>query len=83
VRNVRMIQRCHDLRFTFEPRQPLGISGEQLRQDFDGDIAIELRVAGAVDLAHAAGPDGSEDLVRAESSAGQEGHSRLRWRRSL
>jgi hypothetical protein len=43
-------------------------------QDFDRDRAIETGVAGFVDLAHPAGPDGREDFIRAEAHAGREGH---------
>ena len=43
------------------------------RQDLDRDGAIEPRVARLVDLAHAAGADGGDDLVRAESGAWGDG----------
>ena len=33
--------------------------------DFDGDVAPEARVAGAIHFAHAAGADEREDFVRA------------------
>ena len=66
-RDVRMIQRRERLRFALEPREPLGIGGERLGQDLDRDVATELRVARAIDLAHAAGPEGGEDLVRADT----------------
>ena len=47
----------------------------------------EPRVAGPVDLAHAAGADERQDFVRAESHAGRQGHGELlgadinRWAR--
>ena len=47
------------------------------RQDLDRDRAIEPRVAGPVDLAHAAGAEGRDDFVRAETGAGCEGQG---WR---
>ena len=59
-------------RFALESREPIGIGSEQVGQDFDRDVAIELRVPGAVDLTHAACPESSDDLVRAESGAGGE-----------
>ena len=40
----------------------------------DGDVAAEPRVVGAVDLAHAAGADGRDDLVRAEARANERVH---------
>ena len=39
-------------------------------QDLDRDVAVEARVARAVDLAHAAGAEGGEDLVGAEAGSG-------------
>jgi hypothetical protein len=37
--------------------------------DFDDDETIELAVPGAVHLAHSAGADGRQDLIRPETSA--------------
>ena len=51
VRDVRMVQRREGLGFALESRDALGISGEQLRQDLDRDVAIEPRVARTIDLA--------------------------------
>ena len=73
MRDVRMVERRQHLRFALEPREPFGIGGEQIRQDFDGDVAIELRVAGAVDLAHAALADQRDDFVDAETVASKQG----------
>ena len=50
-RDVRMIQRSEDVCFTFEAGEAVGIGGEGLGQNFDCDVAIELRVARAIDLA--------------------------------
>ena len=44
------------------------------RQDLDRDGAIQARVARLVDLAHSAGADWREDLVRAEASSGGQRH---------
>ena len=41
------------------------------RQDLDRDLAAQARVAGAVDLAHAARAEGGEDLVGPEAGAGR------------
>jgi hypothetical protein len=46
-------------------------------QDLDGDVAIEPRIAGAVDLAHAAGADEPDDLVRPETVTCRERHERI------
>ena len=48
---------------------------ERLGQDLDRDVAIQLRVARAKDLAHAAFADRRSDLVDAEAGAGSEGQS--------
>ena len=50
-RDVRMIQRREQMGLALEAREPLGIGGKQLGQDLDGDVAPELRVARAIDLA--------------------------------
>jgi hypothetical protein len=72
--DVRMIERSEDLRFTAEASDAVGISGETRGQEFQRDVAIQLRVARAVHLAHAACAEGREDLVGAEASAGNKGH---------
>ena len=77
VRDVRMVERGERLRFAREPRQPIRIAGERIGQDLQRDVAIELRVARAIDLAHAPGADDGEDLVRAEACAGSE--SQVSW----
>src|SRR5215472_11983900 len=46
--DMRVIERSEHLRFTPEPRDPVAVDGERLRQDLQRDIAIELRVAGAI-----------------------------------
>ena len=60
-------------RFAIEALAELRIGRERVRQDLDRDRAIEPRVARPVDLAHAAGAEGRDDLVRAEARAGGEG----------
>ena len=62
VTDVRVIQRREHLRFALEAREPIRIARDRCRQDFDRDVAIQLRVAGAIDFAHAAGADGGQDL---------------------
>jgi hypothetical protein len=56
-------------RFALEAPEAIGVAGEHLRQDLDGDRAPEPRVQGAIDFAHSAGAEGSGDLVLAESCA--------------
>ena len=45
-----------------EPREPVRIGRKQLGQHLDGDVAVQPRVARAVDLAHAARADRRQDL---------------------
>ncbi len=51
--DVGMIERCEQLGFTLETGQPLGISGEDVRQNLDGDLSVQVCVFGPVDFAHA------------------------------
>jgi hypothetical protein len=43
------------------------------RQDFDGDLALQVRVGGLVDFAHATHADQSDDFVGAKACAGNQG----------
>jgi hypothetical protein len=72
-----MVQRRQRFRFALEPREPLGIRREYLRQDLDRDLAVEPGVTGAVDLAHPTGTEQREDFVRAEATARFERHEDL------
>jgi hypothetical protein len=69
-RDVRMVQRREHLRFALETRNPFGIAGEDLRQDLDRDVAAKLGIARTIHLAHAAGADGRQDLIRTDASTG-------------
>jgi hypothetical protein len=69
-----MIQRGEDFGFALEPCDAIGVVDERVGQDFQRDIAIQLRIAGAIDLTHAAGSDGGEDLVWSEPGAGLKSH---------
>jgi len=52
---------------------------DSFREDFDGHVATELRVASPIDLAHPALADKGGDLIRAEASTRGQGHGeRLR-----
>src|SRR5688500_4337728 len=52
--DIRMIQRGKRSRLTLEPRGAFRVGNEQVRQDLDRDVAIELRIAGSIHLAHPA-----------------------------
>ena len=64
--NVRVIQLRDGSRFALEAL------AERAQVLLDCDDAIQASVAGFVDLAHAAGANGGEDLVRPESEAGRQ-----------
>ena len=49
-----VVQRCEDLCLTLKPRNAFGIVSEVVRENLDRDVASELRVAGAIHLAHPA-----------------------------
>ena len=66
-RDVRMVDRGQRLRFALEALQPLWMRRQILRQHLDRHLAPELRVARAVDLAHAARTERGDDLIESES----------------
>ena len=68
--NVRMIERRQHLRLALEARDAIGIERERVGDDLQRDVATELRIARAIDLAHAAGAEGGEDdFIRTETGA--------------
>jgi hypothetical protein len=69
--DIGMIQRGQYLRFALKARHILRIVSQRRGEDFDGDVAIQLTIAGAVDFAHPAGAEGCEDFVGAEFVAGR------------
>jgi hypothetical protein len=69
LRDVRMVERREHLRLALEAREPFGIVCEQIRQDFEGDVAIEARIARAIDLPHAPGAEAVRHLTGAEPGA--------------
>ena len=71
--DVRVIQRGERLGFAREADVAVRVMRERLGQDFDGHVAIELGVARAEDLAHAAFAKQRGDLVDAKTRAGGEG----------
>jgi hypothetical protein len=69
-------ERGHRLRLPLEPRERVGIGGDAFGEDLDRHLAVQARVARAVDLAHAAGAEGSQNLVRAELRSRDQDHFR-------
>ncbi len=67
--DVRVIERRQQLRLALETRHALGIIGQRRGQQLQRDVAAQRGIAGAIDLAHAAGTEQRDDFVRAEDSA--------------
>ena len=65
-----MVERCERFRFALETSQPLRVAGERVGQDLDRHLALQIRVGGLIDLAHAAGADRGGDLIRSKTRSG-------------
>ena len=74
-RDVWMVERRQHLRLPAEAGEALRLQRECRSNHFQRDVAIELGIARAIHLAHAAGAERGENLIRAEARAGSEGHS--------
>ena len=57
--NVRMIERGQEAGFAREAGTTLGVCCEVRREDLDGDVAPQLAVVRAIDLAHPPAPSGA------------------------
>src|SRR5437870_8485368 len=66
--NIRVVQLARRPRFCFEPTQAIRICCEIREQNLDCYIARQACVATPVNLAHAAGADRRQDLIRAETT---------------
>jgi hypothetical protein len=73
--DMRVIQRRQGSRLALEAHQAIRVAGKRFRQDLERHLAPEFGVAGAIHLAHAAFAQLGEDVVRAETGAGGEGHA--------
>src|SRR5690348_8519372 len=69
-----MVDRRQHPGLAFESGDAHGVAAEGLGQDFDRDLAAELRVARAIDFAHSTGPERTENLKSAEPGARFERH---------
>jgi hypothetical protein len=69
--DVGMVQRGDGLRLALEALANLLVAGQHRGNQLDGDIAIQARIARAMDLPHAAGAERAEDLVGSESCSGR------------
>ena len=67
--DVWMIQAGENMCFPLEPGGAIPIEPEHRWQGFEGNVAMQLGVAGAIDLTHTTGTDRRLDGVRANLSA--------------
>ena len=67
-----MIQRGQRLRLTLETREAVDVMREGLGEDLDRDVAIQLCIARAKDMAHTPFANRRGDVVDAEARAGSE-----------
>ena len=72
--DVGMVQTCDRSCFAFESLAQFRTVSEMSRKNFDGDIAIEPRIAGFVHLSHSARTDRREDFVGPQTCAGDYRH---------
>ncbi len=72
--DVRVVEGGQELGLALEAGEALGILRQLCREDLDRDLAAELRVSGAVHLAHPSGAEGGDDLVGAELHPGGQSH---------
>ncbi len=61
--DVRMIERGDGTGFALEASEAIGVGRGVGRENFEGDVPLEFYVGGAIDLAHAAGAEGADDVV--------------------
>src|SRR5262249_34942661 len=72
--DIGVVQGAWRLDVLLETTQPVGVLGEAGRQHLDGHLAANARVAGAVDLAHAAGAERRQNFVWTEPGGWSERH---------
>ena len=73
--DVRVVERGGRLRLELEPRHEARVAGPGLGQRLERDLPLQPRVARAIDLAHAPGPEGLKDLVSSQPSSRGERHA--------
>ena len=81
LRDVGMVQGGEGAGLTFEPLEPVWIAGEDIRKDFDRDVAMQLCVTSTVDFAHPPDAQGILHLVRSAPGAGRQETSTADYRR--
>ena len=67
--DVRVIQRRGGVRLLHESAAAILVADTIGRQHLDRDLAVEPRIASAIDLAHPSGADEGQDFVRTQRGA--------------
>jgi hypothetical protein len=70
-----MIERCERFGLALKAGEALGVHSQRLRQDLEGDLALQGSVPRPIDLTHAASTQGAGELIGAEARAWLEGHA--------
>ena len=73
-RDAGMVQCREGLRLPLEPRDPIPVLEELLRQDFQRDVAVELAVPRPVHLAHPARAQRRENFIGTEPTTDGDRH---------
>jgi hypothetical protein len=68
-RDIGMAQSGEKFGFPLEPGQAFCVGGHSGRENFDGDLTLEIRVGGPVDLTHPTDANLGVDFVRSEACA--------------
>jgi hypothetical protein len=69
--DVGVVQRGDSTGLDLEAPQPIGVSGDVLVEDLDGDVAPQPGIASAVDLPHAARTEALHELVGPRREPGE------------
>jgi hypothetical protein len=72
--NIRVVQCACGTGLQLKTAPPIRIEPDRAMQHLYSDVAVKTRVASAIKLAHAAGAQRRDDLVRAQASPVRKGH---------
>lgn len=75
--DVRVIEGAGGLRLDGEAAYAIVVSREVGTEDFDRHVAPETRITRTIHLAHASSPDGTDQLIRTQSTAWGQSHARV------
>ena len=67
--DVRVVERREGSGLTLETQEPFGVVRDVTGQHLESHVAVKSRIARAIHLAHPAGTEQRDDLVRAEPGA--------------